>query len=189
MKNLRNRNYLVAAMLIASSALVSMAVHGATITEEYKNDSDMTNLFLWSDVPAAMNFVSFDLSDKDLDGWSASILNSGAHAVLEGPEVSKSKAKIGITFDLVAPATTFTFQFAEVNYDAAADSWTITEFGSIQYDGKKLINPTALAVSGSQLLDIGTQFAPSPVPIPNSALLFLSAIGFVGYRSGANRSR
>ena len=189
MKNLDSRNYVGATMLITALLLASSAANAATITEEYKNKSDMVSLFFWSDTPAAMTFESFDLSDNDLDSWSASILDGGVRAVLAGPEVRKKKAKIDIDFDLVTPATTFTFQFAEVSYDAVADFWIIAESSNIEYDGKKLKKPTALALSDSQRSDIDAHFAPSPVPLPNSALLFLSAIGFVRYRLSANRSR
>jgi len=168
--------------------LMSSGAAAAVSNEVYKNDSDITDLFLWSDNPANVTFSGVHLSDPNLAGWTV-MLNSGGALVLEGPEVKKSNGKFNIDFQYsVAP---FTFQFAEVMYDTVANSWTVEATGNITFNGKKLVTPYASNPLGSQqIADITAHFSPSAaVPIPSSAVLMVSAVGFVGMAARCTPTR
>ncbi|MGR9090397.1 MAG: hypothetical protein ACU85U_07445 [Gammaproteobacteria bacterium] len=98
----------------------------AVVTDRYKNDTEMTNLFLWATDPTNLSFENIDLSDNKLAGWSV-VINSGAYLVLEGPAIAKSQSKIDIDFDFkVAP---FSFQLAEVLYDSVSSDIAIQTTG------------------------------------------------------------
>jgi len=167
---------------------MSSGACAAVSTEVYKNDSDMTDLFLWSDNPANMTFLNVDLSDPDLAGWAV-MVNSGSSLVLEGPKVKKSNGKFNIDFQY--SSAPFTFQFAEAMYDTVASSWTVETTGNITFDGKKLFTPySSNPLSAQQIADITAHFSPSAaVPILNSAVLMLSAVGFVGVAARSTSTR
>lgn len=166
---------LIIALLLSLTPLGSQ---GALVTERYRNDSDITELFLWSDDTSVMTFAGVDLSDPKLAGWT--VLDFGDRLVLEGPEVKMSLGKFDIDFDYsVEP---FTAQAAEVLFDEVAATWTLQKTGKLEFDGTKLKKPTANPLSAMQIGHIDAHFSPSPaaVPIPSSALLMVSAIAFLG---------
>ncbi len=167
-------------------ALAPLSGHALVTTQRYQNDTDLTNLFLWSDNPQNMSFLGADLSDKKLAGWTVA-LNTGSFAVLEGPEVKKSLGKFDIEFDYkIAP---FTLQFAEVLYNATTGNIGISHEGQLEFNGKKLGKPVARALTSAQITDVNSYFVQggAVVPVPNSVLLMISAIGFLGV-AGRRRS-
>ena len=192
MDTLRNKITWLAALLLVAP----LAANGITVTERFTNGNDITHLFFWAEGPVPdMNFVGVDLgnptTDPKLNGWVSSPTPSPFPAntfslVLAGPEIKNNLGKFDIDFNHTN--ATFTFHFAEVLYDGvgAFDETThIQETGSIFYDGKKLINPTAYALSTGEMLDVTTYFASgaTAVPIPSSVVLMMSAVGFMGIAS------
>ena len=162
--------------------------NAAVITDRYKNDTEMTNLFLWAADPTNLSFGNIDLSDNKLAGWSVAI-NTGDYLVLEGPAIAKSQSKINIDFHFnVAP---FSFQFAEVLYDSVGNDIAIRTTGLIGYKASngKLGKSSANPLSAAQGADINAYFNPAPavVPLPGSAVFMLSAISLVGVISRRDR--
>ena len=173
---------LIVALLLGSVPLVSQA---AVVTQTYKNATEITNLFLWSEDPADMTFVDVDLSDKKLAGWTIPVTFAD-RLVLDGPQVKKGKkaAKFNIEFDY--SAAPFKFQFAEVLFDDATATWALQKTGSIEFKGGKLGKSQAYTLSAAQLGHINDYFsvpAPAAVPIPRSMLLMVSAVAFLGVGS------
>lgn len=175
--------------ILACGFIVANA-NAAVITDRYKNDAEMTNLFLWATDPTNLSFGNIDLSDAKLAGWSVPI-NTGAYVVLEGPAIAKSQSKINIDFEFkVAP---FSFQFAEVLYDAVGNDIAIQATGLIGYKASngKLDKASANPLSAAQGADIKAYFGPAPaiVPLPGSVVFMLSAIGLVGVISRRDVNR
>jgi hypothetical protein len=160
--------------------VAALSTQAATVTERYNNDNDITHLFLWSDDPSNMTFVSVDLSDAKLAGWSSNSSLSGEVLMAQGPEVKNSTGKFDITFNYsTAP---FIFQYAEVFFQAGDTGPSILDTGMIEYNGKKLLAPTVWILTSAQLNYINASvIGAAVVPIPSSVYLMMSAIGFVGF--------
>jgi hypothetical protein len=169
---------LILGVLLLSS-LVPFAAAAESVSGRYKNDADITHLFLWSDDLSDMTIANADLSDKKLSGWTIENLSKSL-VLVHGPEVKKSTGKFAIDFNVsVAP---FRYTFAEVLYNAIGNIVSLQAAGSVTYDGKKFLKPVDGLLSAQQAFDVRTYFSPAAavVPVPNSVILMMSALGFMG---------
>lgn len=180
----------ITTLLITLAALAPLSAQGATTTETANVKSAMTHLFLWSDDPAVMQFADVDLTAPKLAGWSlfSSGDASGAPLIAEGPAIKKGWSKFDITFNY--SSAPFSFQFAAVVFDAVTSTHVINNEGNFTFNGSKLNKAVGTPLSLAQITDVNTHFNPAPavVPIPDSIVLALSAIGFLGiYSRKSNR--
>lgn len=169
-------------LLATALLLAPLTVTAMTTTETANVKSELTHLFLWSDDPAAMQFADIDLGSGKLVDWSLVSLGDagGAPLIAEGPALKQGWAKFDIDFSYqVAP---FSFQFAAVMYDAVTSTPVIANEGNFTFNGSKLNKAIATPLSVLQIADVNNYFAPAAavVPLPDSMLLALSALGFVG---------
>jgi hypothetical protein len=169
--------YLLALLLI----LGSFAAHAATESVQFSNDAEMNYGFYFSDDVTELQFVDLRLRGQ-MNSWNVDVLTAEA-IVFSGPTVLPPRGRMRLTFDYQVPQVSF--QYATALFDGA--NYTIQTSGTFMFDSTKSGSNAwskSNAFSNLNTLYVENYFnnlGGAAVPLPNSVVLLLSAIAFVGF--------
>jgi len=154
----------LAALLLTLSLATSAAA--ATLHQTFMNDFASNAIYLWSDDPGNMQFAGTSFG-AHLQGWSVQSASPAA-LVLNGPTVAAGQGRFTVRFDHVKRP--FTLQWAEVFFDSGISH--VLGAGTLGYSVSGWTGTNAF----SHLADIPHLTPQSAVPLPQSAVLLLSAL-------------
>jgi len=171
---------------LAFAAVSSTPAIAATMTSYFTNAERIDTLYLWTD--EAPGTDTFDLRDivtsRSMVDWTVAIDTDQNRAVLYGNAVDARTGLIEIS-SWYARGATPTLQFASALWLSDTD-YTLQTSGVYEFDrGSWRASGTAFSRGG----DIVNPRAPtSVVPVPTAALLMLSALTFLAFKTGGRRA-
>ncbi len=174
-------------LIVMLLALTVQASEAASDRLTLWNQDPVTHIFLFVDTPPGMSpvieFSAMELKNDFLD-WSVDRFDPSL-AVLAGPEVQSGRGRLRLTFDYYLPQVAV--QWAEVLYDSVAGSYVISGAGTLAVEAGSrplsVVENPAFAAANARYIDdyFGNPPAVSSVPLPNSVVLTLSALAFLGF--------
>ncbi len=154
---------------------------GATFSGTYWNDVEMNVGFFFSDDAAELEFngVTFGAA---MSLWNVDV-QTPTHLVFAGPTAPAFAGSVNISFEYYVPQVNF--QWAEVLFDGV--NYAIQRSGTLHFDfaqpaGSQLWGTNVFSSANAQFIDnyFNGPIAAS-VPVPNSVVLMLSAVAFMGF--------
>ena len=163
------------------------AAAAATYSGAFLNDVEMNNAFLFSDDVNELEFLDVSF-ERAMSAWNVDI-QTPAQLVFSGPTVQPLRGLLRLSFEYKVRQVSF--QWAEVLFDGV--NYAIQQSGTLHFDSTQ---PSGAQWSGTNVFSsanaqyIDTYFnlpAATAVPLPNSVVLMLSAVAFIGFiRRGEN---
>ena len=163
----------LAAMLATFSGVAHATIGNVT----FFNDVELNHGFLFSEDPVNLEFLNLTFGAR-MNTWNVELLTPST-VVFSGPTVQPFRGLLKLQFDYQVPPVSF--QWAEVLFQN--DVVQINASGSAIFDPSQRGRQwsTSNAFSAANTAFVTNYLAPAPVPLPNSVVLMLSAIGFMSF--------
>ncbi|MGR8921954.1 MAG: hypothetical protein ACU85V_20250 [Gammaproteobacteria bacterium] len=189
---MRTLRHPATALLLALGLLVtSHATVAASASTDFVNSERSNFIFLFAvdqgGVPS-IEFTGLEL-ENDFSDWQVNTLIPNL-AIFSDPALETSAPGAGrFTLDFDHPRRTARFEWAEVVFDSV--DYVVQGAGAAQYNGNsgRWNFPSAFSAANSTFIDsFFTSLPAATVPLPNSVVLMLSAVAFMGFSRRAGRS-
>ena len=153
----------------------------ATYTGGFFNDVEMNYGFLFSDEVNELEFLSLSFG-RDMSTWNLDV-QTPVQLVFSGPTVQPFRGLMNLSFEYKVRQVSS--QWAEVLFDGV--NYTIQQSGTASYDstqrrGRQWSGSSMFSSANANAINAYFN-APSTsaVPLPNSVILMLSAVAFMGF--------
>jgi hypothetical protein len=153
----------------------------ATFSGAFLNEAEINYGFLFSDDVNELEFLDLTFG-RDMSTWNLDV-QTPTQYVFSGPTVQPFRGLMQLSFEYKVPQVSF--QWAEVLFDGV--DYAIQKSGTASFDSTQ---PRRSQWSGSTVFssanaglvdDFFSAPAASAVPLPNSVVLMLSAVAFMGF--------
>lgn len=161
-----------------------------SVTQQFANDFSGNEIFLWMD-PGAVTFSTNPTFGGTMSGTWSTLARTTTTLRIGGPSVAAGSGRINVRFSYAGPNNpipNFSFQWAEVFFNAGTNTRTVLGAGSAVFAAGTYTFPTTFTHMNPIDIPNLAAVSASPVPLPGSAALMLAALPVIPVL-GARRSR